>query len=105
MRDNIFTYDAEILSSAFNQKFYTEIKKLEPFGTGNPSPTFLFKDLKVFKSTILDNKHVSLILKSRTGFSIKSICFHNSTFVQSQVILDRIKAVQTWLHTCMHEVQ
>ena len=43
LRDNIFTYDAEILSSAFNQKFYTEIKKLEPFGTGNPAPTFYLK--------------------------------------------------------------
>ena len=31
----------------------------------------------MFKSTILDNKHVSLILKSRTGFSIKSISFNS----------------------------
>jgi|TARA_B110001452_G_scaffold63293_1_gene50055 single-stranded-DNA-specific exonuclease len=88
LRDNIFTYDAEILSSAFNQKFYTEIKKLEPFGTGNPSPTFLFKDLKVFKSTILDNKHVSLILKSRTGFSIKSISFNSVNNIVGEYLIN-----------------
>jgi single-stranded-DNA-specific exonuclease len=88
LRDNNFTYDAEILSSAFNQKFYTEIKKLEPFGTGNPAPTFLFKDLKVFKSTILDNKHVSLILKSRTGFSIKSISFNSVNNIIGEYLIN-----------------
>ena len=73
----MFSYDAEISSQAINQDFYTDIKKLEPFGTGNSSPTFLLKDLKVLKSTILNNKHISLILKSKTGFSIKSISFNS----------------------------
>ena len=39
-------------------------------------PTFLLRDLKIIKSVILNNKHVSLILKSKTGFSIKSISFN-----------------------------
>jgi single-stranded-DNA-specific exonuclease len=70
-----FFYDAEVSTSVFNTNFYNDIKKLEPFGTGNPIPTFLFKDLKVIKSTILNNKHISVILKSKLGFSIKSISF------------------------------
>ena len=77
IENNNFTYDAEISSLAFNRDFYNEIKKLEPFGVGNPAPTFLFKDLKIIKSTILKNKHISLILKSKTGFSIKSISFNS----------------------------
>ena len=40
-------------------------------------PTFLLKDLRVIKTTILDNKHISSILKSKTGFSIKSIYFNS----------------------------
>jgi single-stranded-DNA-specific exonuclease len=76
-RNNNFTYDAEVSASAFNKDFYSDIKKLEPFGTGNPIPTFLLRDLKVIKSTILKDKHISLILKSRTGFSIKSISFNS----------------------------
>ena len=75
--DYIFSYDAEVSSLAFNVDFYNEIKKLGPFGTGNPTPTFLLKDLKVIKSTILNNKHISLILKAKTGFSIKSISFNS----------------------------
>ena len=77
LNSNIFLYESEISSLAFNQDFYDDIKKLEPFGTGNPVPTFLLKDLKIIKSTILNNKHVSLILKSKTGFSIKSISFNS----------------------------
>ena len=76
-RDNIFLYDAEVSTLAFNEDFYNDIKKLEPFGTGNPTPTFLFKDLKIIKATILTKKHISLILKSRMGFSIKAISFNS----------------------------
>jgi len=80
--DKIFSYDAEVSSLAFNKNFYEDIKKLEPFGTGNPLPTFFFKDLKIIKTKILNNKHISLILKSNTGFSINSICFNS---VNSQI--------------------
>ena len=74
-QNNTFLYDAEVSSIAFNVDFYDDIKKLEPFGTGNPAPTFLLKDLKVIKTTVLDGKHISLILKSKIGFSIKAIAF------------------------------
>ena len=74
---NIFLYDGEVSSIAFNNDFYNNIKKLEPFGTGNPVPTFLFKDLKIIKTTVLSNKHISLILKSKLGFSIKAISFNS----------------------------
>ena len=76
LKNRTFSYDAEISSLAFNMDFYNEIKKLEPFGTGNPTPTFFLKDLKVIKTRVLDNKHISLILKSKIGFSIKSISFN-----------------------------
>jgi len=72
-----FSYDAEVSSLAFNLDFYNELKRLEPFGTGNPLPTFLFKDLKVIKASILTGKHISLIIKSKLGFSIKSISFNS----------------------------
>ena len=75
--NNTFLYDAEVSSLAFNIDFYNDIKKLEPFGTGNSTPTFLIKDLKIIKFKILNNKHISLILKSRTGFSIKSMSFNS----------------------------
>jgi len=74
---NTFSYESEISSLAFNKDFYDHIKKLEPFGTGNPVPTFFIKDLKIIKPTVLNNKHISTILISKTGFSIKSITFNS----------------------------
>ena len=74
---NTFSYDAEVSSLALNKDFYNEIKKLEPFGTGNPVPTFLLRDIKVIKTTILKNKHISSILKTKTGSTIKSIAFNS----------------------------
>ena len=74
--NNKFLYEAEVSSHAFNQGFYDEIKKLEPFGNGNAVPTFLLKNLKIVKVTILNDKHISVVLKSKTGFSIKSISFN-----------------------------
>ena len=73
-----FYYDAEISPTIFKNNFFDEIKKIEPFGTGNPLPTFLFKELKVIKSKILNKKNIFCILKSKIGFSINSIYF-NST--------------------------
>ncbi len=76
LSDNTLKYDGEISSSALNSKFYSNIKKLEPFGVGNPTPIFLLKDLKVIRSSILSNKHISLILKPKSGSSIKAIYFN-----------------------------
>ena len=77
INDNIFLYDSEVSSLVFNQDFYSDIKKLEPFGTANPVPTFLLRDLRIIKPTVLNNKHISTIFKSKTGFSIKSISFNS----------------------------
>ena len=75
--NNTLNYDAEVSSLTFNKNFFDDIKKIEPFGTGNPIPTFFFKDLKIIKTTIINNKHISSILKSKIGFSINSISFNS----------------------------
>ena len=77
INNNFLTYDAEISSHALNKDFFNDIKIIGPFGEGNKLPTFFIKDLKIIKNSIIINKHISAILKSNTGFSIKSICFNS----------------------------
>jgi len=71
-------YDAEISPRAINLSFLEDIKKISPCGNGNPTPIFLLKELKVIKKTILNNKHIFCILKSRNNFSLNSIFFHST---------------------------
>ena len=77
IRNDIFEYDAEISSIGFNKDFYNEIKKIQPFGNGNPSPIFLLNKLRVIRIMKSNKKHISCILKSKIGFSINSISFNS----------------------------
>ena len=87
INSNIHSYESEVSSLAFNLDFYDNIKKLGPFGMGNSIPTFLLRDLKIIKPLLLNNKHISLTLKSKNGFSIKSISFNsNNTKVGDYLI-------------------
>ena len=74
--NNLIEYDAELSSSAININFVNNLYKLYPFGNENPLPIFLFKKFKIIKTTILDNRHISAILKPNIGNSIKTICFN-----------------------------
>lgn len=75
--DKSFKYDAEISPLAVNSDFLDDIKKIEPYGNGNPPPFFLLKNLKVIKKTVLKNNHISCILKSKNNFSINSLFFYS----------------------------
>jgi len=88
VKDQIFNYDSEISSSAFNENFFNDIKKIEPFGVGNPVPTFYFRDMRIIKKKVLDNKHISFILKSKIGFSIKAISFNSVNNKIGQYLLN-----------------
>ena len=72
-----FRYDSEISFSAINKEFLEDLKKLQPFGNGNPLPIFFLKKLTVIKPKILNNRHISCFLKSKAGRSINSICFNS----------------------------
>ena len=66
----------EISSSTINKQFMNNLNKLGPFGNYNFLPTFLIKDLRIIKTTVINNKHISAIIKPRIGSTIKSICFN-----------------------------
>ena len=86
--ETFFHYDSQISTISFNKDFFKEIKKIEPFGNGNPLPTFLFNELKVIKSSILKEKYISCLLKSKTGFSINSIFFNSLNTKVGQYLLN-----------------
>jgi single-stranded-DNA-specific exonuclease len=76
-----YYYDAEIAPSAVNIDFFEKINLLAPFGSGNPEPRFIIKDLKLVNSKIVAEKHIKIILIGSDSTLIKAISF-NSTETQ-----------------------
>ena len=72
----LFMYDSEISRLAINLNFYNEFYKIGPFGNGNLYPLFLIKNVHIIKSNFIGESHVSSILKTSIGGSLKSICFN-----------------------------
>jgi len=75
-QENLNKYDFQLSSSAIKNKLINDINKLKPFGNYNFLPTFLINNLKVIKHDVINNKHLSVILKPDSGVSIRGICFN-----------------------------
>ena len=70
-------YDVELSLSAIKNDFMTDINKISPFGNYNLAPTFLIKNLRIIKYKTINNRHISIIVKSKTGKTTKAICFNS----------------------------
>ena len=75
-KNNEIFFDLIISPSALNQNFYNEINSLSPFGSGNPEPKFVIKNLELIKSTIVGDKHIKSILVGQDGSVVKSVTFN-----------------------------
>jgi single-stranded-DNA-specific exonuclease len=75
-QNNLNNYDFQLSSSAIKGKLIYNINKLQPFGNCNFLPTFLINNLKIIKHNVVNDKHLSVILKPDSGVSIKAICFN-----------------------------
>ncbi len=69
-------YDAEISIDEINNDFIEIIDTLEPFGSGNPEPRFIIKNLKIEKVVVLKNKHIMLFIQKNFSENLKAICFN-----------------------------
>jgi single-stranded-DNA-specific exonuclease len=75
-QDNLNKYDFRLSSLAVKDELISDINKLGPFGNHNFLPTFFINNLKIIKNNIVNDKHLSVILKPDSGASIKAICFN-----------------------------
>ena len=74
---NLFIFESKLSFSAANNSFVSDLNNLEPYGTGNPSPIFLFENLKIKKIKVLKNKHIFNLFISRNGKSFPAITFNS----------------------------
>lgn len=69
--------DSELNSDDINLKTIKELKELEPFGVGNPSPQFIYKNANIdnIRSVGRDNKHLKLVLEKKES-KVDAIAFN-----------------------------
>ncbi|OQY11045.1 MAG: hypothetical protein B6I30_07730 [Desulfobacteraceae bacterium 4572_187] len=59
--------DAELGFDDISDRLIDEIESLTPFGTGNPEPLFIARNVEVFSSKIVGKNHRSMLLKQSGG--------------------------------------
>ena len=88
--------DAELDLEDLTWELFDQVEKFEPFGTENPKPVFLVKDLKVesVRTVGQDNGHLKLFLKQEgmtKGFD--SIGFRMGNRVDEIAFGDKVDVV------------
>ena len=86
-------YLAKISLNAINQNFYNELSLIEPFGSFNQSPIFLIENLKIIKTSIIKNKYIKCILKSRLNKTINGISFNFLNSLITKYLLNYKKEI------------
>ena len=72
---NLFL-DSVIAPSALNEDFFEQVNFLSPYGPGNNEPKFMIENIKVIKSNIVGEKHISSILLGKDGSTFKGFTWN-----------------------------
>ncbi len=87
-----YYFDAEVAPTAVNINFFEKINVLAPFGSGNPEPRFIIKDLKLVNSKIVGQKHIKIVLVGSDSTTLKAISFNTvGTEIGSCLLMKNIK--------------
>ncbi|MDD5286444.1 MAG: single-stranded-DNA-specific exonuclease RecJ [Desulfuromonadaceae bacterium] len=81
----ILDIDVEVCPADVTLALAAELKRMEPFGAGNPEPTLLMRALKVVDRLIVGDGHLKLRL-SAEGNTFSSIAFRQADFVTDGLI-------------------
>lgn len=71
----VLEIDAVLDVGGANIEIANYLEMLEPFGSGNPEPKLLLKNVRIIKPTLIGIGHVRCVLTSENGGSIKAIAF------------------------------
>lgn len=74
--------DAELCPADVNTDLIDELKRMEPFGAGNPEPTFMMRGLKTIDRRVVGDGHLKLRL------SAEGVVFNAIAFRQADCLTD-----------------
>ena len=91
----IINIDEEVSLKNINIEEVTSLKMLEPYGEGNKTPLFLFRNLKINSiRSLSDGKHLKLTLKE-DNYLIDAIGFNMGSLSEEYLLDDKVDVVGT----------
>ena len=67
--------DAEVEPRGFSPAAVRELGRLGPFGSGNPEPTLVLRNLRIVSARIVGANHLKLAVTGRSGSRLDAIGF------------------------------
>jgi len=80
--------DALLNISAVNMELINSINQIGPYGSGNPTPTFAFAELRVAYADRVKGGHIRCNFEDKNGQRIKGICFRAEEFGFDEILLN-----------------
>ena len=80
--------DALLNISAVNMDLMNSINQIGPYGSGNPTPTFAFAELRVAYANRVKGGHIRCNFEDKNGQRIKGICFRAEEMGFDDILLN-----------------
>ena len=80
--------DALLNISAVNMDLMNSINQIGPYGSGNPTPTFAFAELRVAYADRVKGGHIRCNFEDKNGQRIKGICFRAEELGFEEILLN-----------------
>jgi single-stranded-DNA-specific exonuclease len=71
----VLDVDAQVSLGQLNHRLLRELAQLQPFGVGNPEPTFMAVGLRVLEQRIVGDNHLKLIVRQNQSVPFDTIGF------------------------------
>jgi single-stranded-DNA-specific exonuclease len=91
--------DSEIHFNDISEKLIDEIESLEPFGTGNPAPVFMARNIKVVSAKMVGGNHRKMVLvqdADRSQKPVYAICFNAEDKMLTETRFTRLAFRLRW---------
>lgn len=75
--------DAEVGLADVQFPLIRELERLQPFGTGNPEPTFVSRGISVLEKRVVGESHLKLVLRQPGSVPLDSIGFRMGALADS----------------------
>jgi len=88
--------DYELSLDEISHDLINDVHRLKPFGTGNPEPVLLARNVRISTSKIVGQKHRRMVLTSTAGLHFNAIQFNINPKISLKPHYDRILFKLGW---------